>query len=495
MALIMDVFLNKKQRAFFVATQKTKVFIGGRGTGKSSVNGYEVAANVIQMPRSKGLLLGASFGQISGNILPSMVQAWLRMGMIEHTRQQRGHFLVGKKPPSYWETPIAPPQSHEHCVYFSNGSVLQMMSMAIKDALRGPSYDWMVIDEAAQYKETRIKEEVFATVRGNEHVFGHIPRHHSKVMTSSMPWVESGFWLLKYEELALLYPNDYFYIEATSYDNIDVLGKQYFERLKQELPQHIFEREVLNLRPNKLPNGFYDQFDEQVHCYSAYQYKNIYGHSHPEADYDPLLPVEISFDFGALFTCCIVAQENGNTLRFINSFFASKEQNIKREQNSESLINNVVRQFALHYGQRQLGRIRLRGDRNGNNQQANSQYTFFEQIAAELKRYKFSVELMIPKRLDPAHELKHLFINKVLSETEPTLPLVRINKDTCKSLIMSIRSAPITPEYKKDKRLERRSDIPQDITTHFSDAFDYLLWSMYNDKIKSSNTTSQCVFI
>lgn len=491
----MEVFLNDKQRAFFSAPQKTKVFIGGRGAGKSSVNGYEAYANMQCMPRSKGLLLGATYGQILSNILPSMLQTWERMGLFRHTRHQEGHYIIGKKPPPHWSTPIAPPQSYDHCISLPNGSVMQMMSMAIKDALRGPSYDWAVIDEAGQYKETRIKEEVFVTIRGNEHIFGHICRHHSKVLTSSMPWVDSGLWLLDYERLALLYPNECFYIEATGYDNIAVLGEKYFDALRRELPRHVFDREVLNLRPNKLPNGFYSQFDEITHCYSPYQYENVNRHSNYEADYNPILPIELSFDFGANFTCCVVAQENAKQIRFINAFHSSINQDNEAGRKNESLINSVVRKFALHYRGRQSGRVRLRGDRNGNNHQANSQYTFFEQIANELKKYGFFVELMVPKRLDPSHELKHLFINKLLSETEPQLPLVRINKDNCKHLITSIRSAPITPDFKKDKKLERRSDIQQELTTHFSDAFDYLLWGMYNDKIKGNSAGNQWLFI
>ncbi|KAA9327158.1 hypothetical protein F0P96_18145 [Hymenobacter busanensis] len=56
--------------------------------------------------------------------------------------------------------------------------------------------------------------------------------------------------------------------------------------------------------------------------------------------------------------------------------------------------------------------------------------------------------------LDPDHRLKHMMIN-AMKEADPRLLRVRMHKDGCKFLSISMRNAPMTPDFKKDKRSEK----------------------------------------
>ena len=130
-----------------------------------------------------------------------------------------------------------------------------------------------------------------------------------------------------------------------------------------------------------------------------------------------------------------------------------------------------MRKFCNEYkGHRNT--VQVYGDRNGNNKQANSELTYYEQILRMLRANKFNCELMVRNRLDPFHQLKHFVINQLLRENDKNLPRIRINQNKCKSTIISLQATPITSDFKKDKSSEKDTSLPQEKATHFSDAFD-----------------------
>jgi hypothetical protein len=196
------------------------------------------------------------------------------------------------------------------------------------------------------------------------------------------------------------------------------------------------------------------------------------------ADYNPELPLEISFDFNAAFNSCIIGQEihKGKDIeaRIINNLFVKNK-----------VIKYLVDQVILYYkGHKNV--VMIWGDRNGNNRQADSELTFYEQIEKQLKEAKFVTRLMVKDRLDPYHALKHTVINTLLAETDRKLPRIRINQNKCKATILSIQAAPITGDFKKDKKSEVNPNIPQEKATHLSDAFDNWIYPKYHSAIENS---------
>lgn len=488
-----NIYLNPKQMQLVQATQKEKVFIGGRGVGKSTVNGVETSLNVRYLPRSKGFILGLTYNQILTKFLPPVIDMWERIGLKEWiSDKQPGHYIIGKQPPAYFERPWQPPRYYQNIISFSNGSCVELISFDRKNANRGGNYDWGVLDEAALVPKDRWDKEISVSVRGNIHRYNH-HRHQNILYITSMPWLPSGMWVPDMAEDAKQYPSDFFYVEATAYDNIDVLGKDYLQRLKRKLPTLVYEVEVMNKRITRIPNCFYDEFDEQRHCYTnSFLYTDTEGGiTTNDADYIPTMPIDISMDFGASFTCMVVAQEHGRDLRIINNFYSKRN----HEEGSRNLITETIQKFAAYYGQHQSV-VRVRGDRNGNNKQANSEYTFFEMVERELRKLGMKAELMVPRRLDALHRLKHFTINQLLAEANPRLPRIRINQNRCKELIISIQASPVTMEFRKDKSSEQQ-DIPQERATHLSDAFDYLVYHLYAGEVEqgSSSTDTQVFFV
>jgi hypothetical protein len=76
-----------------------------------------------------------------------------------------------------------------------------------------------------------------------------------------------------------------------------------------------------------------------------------------------------------------------------------------------------------------------------------------------------------------------------MGRSEPNLPIVSLNKMNCKNLIVSIQQAGAidgTNGIEKDKRSERNTNAVDEETTHFSDAFDTLVFFKYKDRMASS---------
>ena len=59
----------------------------------------------------------------------------------------------------------------------------------------------------------------------------------------------------------------FYFVRASSLDNIDVLGEQYIRQMRLALPPIVFATSILNLRLGKVGEGFYYNFDPDIHCY------------------------------------------------------------------------------------------------------------------------------------------------------------------------------------------------------------------------------------
>lgn len=491
------VYLNQKQIDFVQATQPDKAFCGGRGAGKSTANGADSFVDIITMPKSKGGFLGLTYNQIMTKFLPPVLDMWQRMGFREHTEKIPGHYTIGKQPPSHWAKPWQPPQYYQNVLSIYNGTCIEFLSFDRKNLNRGGNFDWLKADEAQLLNKERFDKEIRPSVRGNRFRYN-TPRHHSISFTGSMPWLPSGMWFPDMEEEAKKHPKEVSFTKATAWDNVKVLGEQYIRRLERTLPYLVCQVELYNERITRLPNGFYDEFDDDRHCYITY-----YDYSDDEfdvritdKDYVKTLPLEISMDFNAKFTSLVVGQEHqlpSWEFRFINEFFEKRDINSPVHydptmEEHRDIISRTVQKFIDYYKGHQ-GYVLIHGDRNGNNATANSALTFYQQIEKQLRLAGFNVILMVERRLDPLHQLKHLVINTLLRGSA-NLPKIKINAERCKYTIISIQASPLTPDFKKDKSSETQ-EIPQERATHLSDCFDNLLYPKYSHLIETNTDIYQ----
>lgn len=483
-AIQKEIYVNEKQLAILQAKQRRKVLLAGRGFGKTTVGGFHFLDCAAHLPRAKFFLLGITYNQIQSILLPPMIETWAIRGMKEYDPIKKiGHYVIGRNPPNGFASPFQPVKNYENVITFFNGFTIAMLSFDRPNSNRGGNYDGGVIDEAVLINKERYDKEIKPTIRGNIYKYPDIHYHHSELLMSSQSWTITGDWFPDLELDAKANPEEVFFIEGNAYDNVAVLGQRYIKDLETDLPLLIFQVEVLNLRRKKIPNCFYDELNEEKHCYV-----NTYGYDYNESgllvtktdstDYNKKLPLEVSFDFNAAFNSCIIGQEvitnTGIEARIINNLFV-KNKVIKY------LVDDVIEKYRGHDNT-----IMIWGDRNGNNKQADSEFTYYQQIEKQFKEAKFTTKLMVKDRLDPYHALKHTVINKLLAESDIKLPRIRFNKNKCKATILSMQAAPITPDFKKDKRAESNPTLPQEKATHLSDCVDNWIYPKYHHLVEST---------
>lgn len=473
-----SVYVNPKQQQFLDANHRFKDIIAGRGFGKTSLMGHHNIDKLKFLPRGKSGLAALTFNQLMNNTLPPMLKMWDMCGLVEHTNDQEGHYVVGKKPPEWWAKPLDPPRKYEYVVSFINGYCIQLISVDRRDTVRGLSLDALDVDEKGFMKEKIYNEVLFPLVRGNIHAFDH-PLHHSRCGFSSMPWLTSGQWILKAEELAEQFPDEYLYMEGTAEDNLAVLGENYLIDAQRTVPLPVYNVEYMNHRPKKVSNAFYPAFDEEKHCdFKTYDYDQteagIWISKSNDVHMDK--PLEVSWDFNASFTSCTIHQDHGNELRQCDELYV--------ETAATDLIDELTQQLIDKYQAHGNKDIFIYGDRNGNNKNPGRNLTFYEQIIAKLESSGWNCYLMV-KGLDSFHQERYRLINKILSEKDPNLPKLRFNQNTCKYTIISIGNAGMVGDFKKDKSSEAPGN-DQKRATHFSDCVDNIVMAKYSHLLETA---------
>ncbi|GAB2954811.1 hypothetical protein GCM10027048_20440 [Hymenobacter coalescens] len=469
-------YVNAKQLQFLQARARRRTFVGGRGSGKTTVAGHQTRVEMNFLPRAKFFLAGLTYNQLLTSTLPGMELAWQVHGLREYNPKTKfGHYVIGKTPPAHWYKPYIAPRNYENCVTFLNGYTLQLLSMDRPDAARGGSYDGGHMDESALLKEEHVTRILRPMIRANRYRFKDHYLHWGLSDYTSVPWLPSGQWVFKTEEAAKENPEKAFYLESTARDNVDVLGEEYLTNLRAGMTKLEWDVEVMNVRLAKVPNTFYPDFNAEKHSswdIFSYEYDEATGITLPTRTFRlPKRPLELSFDFNARFTSVIVCQETDQEFRCLDALA------VTQAEANTNVLDALVKAFCDEYESHPTKLLYIYGDRNGNNKQVASNKTLYEQICEQLVERGWAPQLMV-HGLDPDHRLKHLMINAMLAERNSRLPRVRMDREKCKYLIVSISQSPMTPDFKKDKRSEANL-VDQRLATHFSDCFDNIVYKKY----------------
>jgi hypothetical protein len=465
-------YVNQKQDIFLNATQKSKIFVGGVGTGKSTVMGIQMARDAKSMPRAHGYLLGNTYKQIITNFLPSLLAAWERVGLKENK-----HFVIGKKPPSSWELPFMANRNFEATICMCSGFQLSFLAADRKDMNRGSSFQIGYIDEMALIKKEFHSEILASRRRGAKEYFGEHPRFRSETGVTSMPATAAGMWILDFELLALRNPREYLFLESTTYDNIDVLGEEYINGMKLSMDELTFNREVLNHRHTRLANGFYhalsdvNLYEDSIEYIDGKSWKDT---KFKDLDVMPDTPISISLDFGANFNCMTVWQYDKftHTERMINCFHTLKPKT----------LYDLLDQFINYYYAMRHVPVYVYGDRNGVKSEVTNATTIFTQVVDHLYKKGMRPTLKYDGSDNPNHKEKYYVVNNLLANIDERMPNIAINKSKCMDAYLSMNNAPVLDDFKKDKRSEVKlaTSVNRFLATDISDTVDYYLFPKYS---------------
>ena len=489
-------FYNEPQLIIKLSTRAHKMFIGGRGVGKTTIIADQIIDCLTTMPRGKMSLNGLTYFHIRTKSLPPIIDHWERRGLI------RGiHYFVGMKAPKkfQWKEPFQPPLDYTNCIHFFNGFVVEFNSFDRPEMARSGSYDYMVFDESTKLKKSAIDSDILPANRGNNDRFGHVRFHHGTLFLGTQPLTPEGDWVFTYETMMEEFPDQFLFLEASARENEYILGSRYFRDLKRILPSVVYDIEVENKRRVKNVNGFYPALNEKIHCYyESYNYSFYDSMEHNIGEQGPLdsrgdldcfsdEPLYASFDFGSTQNCMVISQWHHSQDEFpiIKNFYVENE-----------TLRVLIAQFTDYYKHHKTKYLYLYGGSDGTRRNdAASRLTYFDDVAEQPAKAGWSTKLCAE-----LHEISHMdkfhFWHKFLANDNDNVPSFKINMNNAMETFVSMSSAPIKPsEFKKDKSSERRSDQPRWKATDLSDAVDNLYYWIFFQAMEDIQPSHDMMFL
>ncbi len=522
------MYLNRPQIMAMLIDPKIYVGIMGRGVGKSTHITSQYAINrTVQMPRASFGVVGESYEMIEEQTTGPMIAGWEQRGFV------RGEdFVVGEKPPEGWDMPLTPPKKWKRTITWRNGTCFKFISLARPTSALSHSLDGLFVDEAKLINAGFFAKYVRPTNRGNNLVFGHCPHHHFLFMTSSMPDLPMGQWLLDYEEqvnekqIELLIAlglkieeykgkyekaetdkekahwqkkieertaqklsasrNSVYFGNHSSLANVDVLGLQYFYDAlgSAELTHQEFCTEYLNIPPRKVGKMFYGSLtDRNFYRIAKPALGEKYGNS-SMADTDTAQDkgLDLGIDWGG-FNCLVVGQEQGSDYMFLKNFHTGDGR----------IIDDLLTDFKEYYRYHRTRKVELWYDSTGNNRQANSRLTYAKQAKKVLEDERvfgrWQVTLKTTGQGSNVDHEDRMLLWALGCRGDRRLPVPRINEVNCHEFKTALELAPtveVNGKTKKDKSSERKKSFPQHYATHFTDAGDALYYQKFRKRINGN---------
>lgn len=167
MADSIDIYMNKPQRMNHIIQAHDVRGVASRRVGKTESIGDRVFQVGKSLPRGLGAWGGISRAQLYCKLIPGALTAMSRFyGLTEGT-----HYGAGK-PPSWVPKPIANMKNYSDAIWFANGFIWQMISMAQVASANSFTFNHAIFDECRFAKKQKIYEELMPAISGQTHPFG-----------------------------------------------------------------------------------------------------------------------------------------------------------------------------------------------------------------------------------------------------------------------------------------------------------------------------------
>lgn len=539
-----NLSLNAAQYSSVLLNPKHEIQVWGRGTGKSTMQTWKMKRIIESMPRSSSVITGKTYTQILTRTIPPVIAFFEKLGYVRDK-----DFFIGRKPPKAWKwkEPYQAPMSYDHYIVFGTNKGAVGFHLASQDRSgsgRGLNTDFELTDESLTLDIERYNREIHATNRGNLHDFGHLPWHHGTHHSTSMPYSKDGKWLLdagdyymneagidykqlwnrvvkmqldllemdkpkefaaQYNEIQRIrrermYPriskDGMLFTLSNAFDNLENVGLSYIKEQYRTTPRLTFLIEIMNMIIDKVEDCYYN-IDVDKHVYhDSYNYTYIDSldydfkqlgspDSRFDKDVDSNEPLKLVQDWGASISWIIAAQDNTLvdvdkklTKNYLKEFYA-------KPQTGHVMIDDVIDQFCKYYRYHNDKTVIYYKDKYGDERQANSTKTYNQQAIDRLRDNGWHVILNEERAKEPPHHEKYLLWSNVFKENNEKFPVVRINGNNCKFLIIAMQNTKVFErdgKFKKDKSSEHnRSSTPVEEATHSTDAADKLIWVDYKN--------------
>ena len=163
-----DVYMNHKQYLMYLMNVRDGRLLGSRRFGKTDGSiGPRIYRVSQSMPRATNIWLGNSRKQLYTRTVPGTIAAIERFFGI----RESVHFGWGK-PPRWVPSPIIKPKTWDNCIWFANGTIWQLISMAVTGSANSLTVNSIVADECKFMSKSKLDGEVMPALSGIVHPLG-----------------------------------------------------------------------------------------------------------------------------------------------------------------------------------------------------------------------------------------------------------------------------------------------------------------------------------
>lgn len=197
-----DVYMNHKQQQIFYANARDVRLLAARRFGKTDGSiGPRIYTVSMSMPRGTNLWLGNSRKQLYTRTVPGTIAAIERFFGL----REGEHFGWGR-PPRWVPKPILQPKTWDNVIWFANGSIWQLISLAVSGSANSITANSIVADECKFMSKSKIDGEVMPALSGITHPLADPafsesnPLYKSTFFASDASLTAKGNWLEKEED-------------------------------------------------------------------------------------------------------------------------------------------------------------------------------------------------------------------------------------------------------------------------------------------------------
>ncbi len=531
------LYFNKPQLKFIQAMSKVNVLFWGRGTGKTrgGTSMFEYN-NCTMMPRSLNLLGCRSYDAVMDNILPGVINLFDSFGFVENI-----DYWIDQKPPSYLKIPkpYYPISNYEHTLTLFNGSVIYFGSIQF-GFHNSMSFDSLCLDEARFLKSSKVANQIPA-IRGTSTKFAKLWCHCSHLYLTDKPTLEDEQWIYDIVEQATpelvedilakqymiseikgmlrvesdpavamkmqkaiirlsdevneLKRKTVLLVEASTIDNIDVIGLDNLKQMRRTMSDLEYDRAVLNNDVISTEKSFYGLYDDDEHGYYAVNAEAIhdigFDKRNPKrnwkwyTDYRKDKRLHVALDWGKYINTMAIGQDgDNNDFNIIAGLYVEYPLGLEDlvQALDDFFVGIPYKSLTIHYDHtaKDLDPTAARVD-----------VTYLDTLIKHLKLKGWSITLNYIGKT-PSYFSRYLLWQELFRRSNKNIPIVSFNLDTCKDMIISMRSAAIKRVgklFEKDKSSEiRRRNGAH--ATDFSDAVDTLVFAKCGSRVNKSTDES-----
>jgi hypothetical protein len=519
-----------------------------RGSGKTT---HILASRLDRvqdsMPGAILVLAADTYRSIFDNILPGIIEYF------EEHYERGVYFEIGKEPPKHFQKCYTFIADWKHTISFVNGCVVQFVSCDRPESMLGKNAAHLFVDEMLRIPELKFMERIIPALRADRSKFGDSPYFMGISGFSSTPNFETDEdWFMEYEKdmnkelidciqeiayevdlrlidlakakanlnfkeeeklkrfierwikrLAELRRGQTFYIRASSFSNLKILGIDYIRnQIKSIKDKDKLYTSIFAIRKLKVKDMFFGKFGKQ-HLFEDgydYQYIDLISAGEKIEDsckhlkyYNKNKPIIAGYDPGP-FSSIVFAQKKTlkRELRVLKDMCVwHPEQQKELAEKINNFFSGGRKVIYIHYDRAANQRDPVWKKHYPDYQPPGINETDAVLFKQALSSLGWTVHLMSPRQKTIFYSQHYRLLGLLFGKADGKKDTILIDKNECEALVSSINHSPLKRHEGRiilDKSSERLPFEEQAYnSTQVASAFMYLLWGEYSKLLPDSD--------